>query len=281
MFVRAVIAAFVAAVAFAGCGDGATQVPAGRGGGERLDDTIYAVTTTVLEGQGHGPQLCLGGVALSLPPQCGGPDIVNWNWDDAPAKETRNGVTWGDYLVTGTYDGERFTLTAPPQAPEIASQMTSMDFSSPCPEPEGGWRLVDDSKATDDALNTTLESVNGDPEFAGSWLDQRADPGTNDPKQLVLNLRFTGDLDRHEREVRETWGGALCLTTAARSYAELMAIQNEMTGRKGLLMASTDVVRNVVQITVILDRDGELQREMDDRYGPGVVEVDSALKPAG
>lgn len=280
MSVRAVIAAFVATFVFAGCGDGATQVPAGRGGGEPVDDTIYAVTTTVLEGQGHGPQLCLGGVEDSFPPQCGGPDIVNWNWDAAPSKESANGVTWGDYLVTGTYDGERFTLTAPPREPAVASQMTSMDFSSPCPEPEGGWRVVDDSKATHDALNTTLQSADADPEFAGAWIDQSAAPGTNDPKRLVLNLRFTADLNRHEGEVRETWGGALCLTTAARSYAELMAIQNEMTGREGLLMASTDVVRNVVQITVILDRDGELQREMDDRYGPGVVEVDSALKPA-
>ena len=58
-----------------------------------------------------------------------------------------------------------------------------------------------------------------------------------------------------------------------------MAIQRELESQPGLLMASVDVVGNMVEITVILDRDGELQREMDQRYGPGVVEVDSALEP--
>ena len=280
MSVRAVIAAFVAALVFAGCGDGATQVPAGRGQEEPVDDTIYAVTTTVLESGDHGPQLCLGGVALSLPPQCGGPDIVNWDWDDAPAKETRNGVTWGDYLVTGTYDGERFTLTAPPQTPEVATQMTSMDFTSPCPEPPSGWRPVDEAKTTDDSLSKTLQVADADPEFAGGWVDQSAAPGTNDPKRLVLNLRFTADLDRHERQVRETWGGALCITQARHSQLELRAIQEDLVDVGGHLSSSIDVVRNVVEVTVILDRDGELQRDMDERYGTGVVVVDSALKPA-
>ena len=275
MSVRVVIAVIVATYAFAGCGDDATQVPAGRG----ADDTIYAVSTTVLESPDHGPQLCLGGVQESLPPQCSGPDIVNWNWEEAPSKETVNGVTWGDYIVAGTFDGERFTLTEPPQAPEAATQMSTMDFTSPCPEPPGGWQVVDDSKATDDALNTTLQRVDTDPDFAGAWLDQSAAPGTNDPRRLVLNLRFTDDLERHEREVRATWGGALCITEAERSQAELASIQQALGGTEGLLSSSVEVVRNVLQVTVILDRDGKLQRELDERYGAGVVEVDSALKP--
>ena len=136
---RVVIVALVVALAFAGCGDDATQVPAGSG----PDNTIYAVTTTVLESPDHGPQLCLGLVATSLPPQCGGPAIVNWDWEEAPSKESANGVTWGDYLLVGTYDGERFTLTRPPAPPSTAAAMSSLAFRSPCPKPEGGWRVVD------------------------------------------------------------------------------------------------------------------------------------------
>lgn len=276
MSVRLVIASVVAVLAVAGCGNDATQVPAGSA----PDDTVYAVTTTVLESPDHGPQLCLGGVQESLPPQCGGPDIIGWDWEDVPSKETARGVTWGEYLVAGTYDGERFTLTRPPEPPEVTTEMTSVDFSSPCAEPEGGWRVVDDAKATDEALSATLQAMEHVRDFAGGWVDQSAAPGTNDPKRLVLNLRFTADPDRHEREVRGTWGGALCITEAERSQAELMQIQNELTGREGMLSTSTDVVRNLVRVTVILDREGSLQQEMDDRYGTGVVEVDSALKPA-
>ena len=274
MNVRVVIPALIATFAIAGCGDDATQVPAGR----PLDDTIYAVTATVLESRDHGPQLCVGAVALSLPPQCGGPDIVNWNWDEAPAKETSNGVTWGRYIVAGTFDGERFTLTEPPQPPEMSTQMSSVDFTSPCEEPPGGWQVVDQTKVTDEALSTTLQVVNTDPEFAGAWIDQNG--GENDPQRMVLNLRFTADLDRHEREVRETWGGALCITEAEHPLQELMQIQDELTERGGFLSIAADQVRNVVEVTVILDRDGEVQREMDERYGEGVVEVESALKPA-
>lgn len=271
---RAVIAVFVVVVATAGCGDDATQVPAGRG----PDDTIYAVMTTVLENAEHGPQLCVGGVEESYPPQCGGPDVVNWDWAEAPAKESANGVTWGTYLVAGTYDGERFTLTAPPELPEATTQMHSVDFTSPCAEPPGGWQVVDQTKAADDALSTTLQVVNTDPDFAGAWIDQNG--GANDPNQLVLNLRFTADLDRHEREVRETWGGALCVTLAEHTLADLREIQEEVHGRHQPLSSSVDEVRNIVEVTVILDHEGELQREMDERYGEGVVEVESALKPA-
>ena len=276
MNVRAVIAVLVVVVAAAGCGDGATQVPAGQA----PDDTIYAVMTTVLENAEHGPQLCIGGVQESFPPQCGGPDVVNWDWEEAPAKESANGVTWGTYLVAGTYDGESFTLTAPPELPEATTQMQSVDFTSPCVEPPGGWSVIDGTKATHDALDATLQAAQVEDDFAGAWIDQRDDPGTNDPTRLVLNLRFTGDLERHEREVRQTWGGALCVTLAERTLAELREIQQEVHDRHQPLSSSVDEVRNLVEVGVVLDRDGDLQRELDDRYGEGVVEVESVLKPA-
>ena len=59
------------------------------------------------------PELCLGPVAESCPPQCSGPAIVGWSWADHEGTfETQQGdVRWGSYAVTGTWDGEVFTVT--------------------------------------------------------------------------------------------------------------------------------------------------------------------------
>ncbi|MHA7191522.1 hypothetical protein ACX80N_14665 [Arthrobacter sp. MDT2-16] len=69
---------------------------------------------TVLQIDDGLPQLCLGGVMESYPPQCSGPPIMNWDWDLAGGSETASGVTWGAYAVTGTWDGTTFTRTGVP-----------------------------------------------------------------------------------------------------------------------------------------------------------------------
>jgi hypothetical protein len=50
----------------------------------------------------------------SWPPQCGGgAELVDFETfaTGERAPTTENGVTWGDYEVTGTWDGERLTVT--------------------------------------------------------------------------------------------------------------------------------------------------------------------------
>jgi hypothetical protein len=42
---------------------------------------VTTVATVLQEGDGP-PELCLGGVAESFPPQCGGPEIAGWDWED-------------------------------------------------------------------------------------------------------------------------------------------------------------------------------------------------------
>jgi hypothetical protein len=76
---------------------------------------VSAVATVLQEGDGP-PELCLGGVAESLPPQCGGPEIVGWDWDAVEA-DSAQGTTWGEYAVEGTWDGETFRLTQAAPAP--------------------------------------------------------------------------------------------------------------------------------------------------------------------
>ena len=96
-----------------------------------LAEQRYAANATVLESPKHGPELCVGGVLTSLPPQCGGPPITNWDWDAVAGEESRGGTTWTQVYVEGTYDGERFTLTADPSAPRPRDE-PEKDFSDAC-----------------------------------------------------------------------------------------------------------------------------------------------------
>jgi hypothetical protein len=58
------------------------------------------------------PELCLGPVAESYPPQCGGPALTGWHWADHEGTYDEQGdVRWGTYLVTGTWDGTSMTAT--------------------------------------------------------------------------------------------------------------------------------------------------------------------------
>jgi hypothetical protein len=244
----------------------------------------FRVEATVLQSAAHGPQLCIG-VAMSYPPQCGGPDIAGWSWDGLQ-KETANATTWGSYLLVGKFDGRTFSLTEPAKITSGGQSRLyprTPDFTSPCPPPQGGWKPVDPAKATDDALNAVNGMVNSDPDYAGLWLDQeipKNDTATpqNDPQKLVLNVRFTKDLARHEADIRKVWGGALCVSQARHSEADLRKIQDELTGEPGMVFASTDVVSGTIEIGVFVAKEGR-QRELDAKYGAGLVNLIGTLEP--
>lgn len=79
-----------------------TEIPAARG------PVHTAGIATVLDRE--GPELCLGPVAESWPPQCHGPRIVGWDWRDQQGIfEHQQGVRWGSFWVAGTWDGTTFT----------------------------------------------------------------------------------------------------------------------------------------------------------------------------
>ena len=57
------------------------------------------------------PELCLGPVAESYPPQCGGPALEGWDWEEQHGVFDRQGkVRWGQFAVSGTWDGTTFTV---------------------------------------------------------------------------------------------------------------------------------------------------------------------------
>lgn len=83
---------------------------------------------TVLQSGAAPPQFCLSAVLESYPPQCSGPEIANWNWEQADQWETASGVTWGAYALTGTWNGSVFTRTG---APIPLSLYDAMPFEDP------------------------------------------------------------------------------------------------------------------------------------------------------
>ena len=77
------------------------EVPAARG-------TVHTRGLATVMDKG-GPELCLGAVAESWPPQCGGPPIEGWDWADHHGVfERQQQIRWGQFLVTGTWDGSTF-----------------------------------------------------------------------------------------------------------------------------------------------------------------------------
>jgi hypothetical protein len=280
-----------AGLVLTGCAQPGPDPEAGPGSAG-LDTQVYQVAATVLEAPGTGPQLCHA-VADSYPPQCGGPEVVGWDWD-AVESESESGTTWGSYQLTGTWDGERFTLTGSPEPYDsrLDPPDAGPDLTSPCPEPEGGWRPVDPDTATQDGLSAALTRAAADPGYAGSWVDQSylddsgdgeredLEEAGNDPTRLVLNLRFTGDFAAREQPIRQVWGGALCLSGAEHTEAELLDIQRRLPEEipEGVLGSGLDPVANAVTAQVFVV-DPDLQRELDDQYGAGTVILDGWLRP--
>jgi len=72
-------------------------------------------------------ELCLGAVAESYPPQCAGIPLEGWEWEGVDGADTAGDVTWGAYAVTGTYDGETFSVTQPPMLLALYDPMAPED----------------------------------------------------------------------------------------------------------------------------------------------------------
>lgn len=290
-----------AAVLLTACASGAGSAPTSPPRASEPVSVQTAYPATVLD-DGDGPELCLGAIMGSYPPQCGGPTLLGWDWDDwAGQYDEASGVRWAMFWVAGTYDADADTFQVAEAGPAAARTWPVYedlaDFTTPCAEPAGGWRVVDQSAANQEALDRTLAFAATMDGYAGAWLDQsinptaEPDPGAddaamieyeesmNDPTLLILNVRTTGDIATAENALREHWGGMLCVSAAERTEAELLQIQDELNALDSRPLSSwTAVTTGVVHTSVIFD-DGSLQDALDEKYGDGVVQVTSALVP--
>lgn len=249
------------------CGD--DQAAPRQGSTPTEPPARYTSTVTVLENPHHGPELCVSVVLESYPPQCGGVPVEGWDWSSVEF-EHAIGVSWGEYTVTGTFDGERLTLTEPARPPKTEAPPENERLGTPCPAPPGGWTVVDRASSMNGyaGLDAVAGYTTAQPDHAATWLDG-----------AVLNVAFTGDVDRHEQTLRSIWGGALCVSTAERSSSELDAIGAELGygTDPNVLGWSADGRRGIVIVGVVVD-DG-FQAEMDLRWGPDVIDVWPALRP--
>jgi hypothetical protein len=263
--------------------DGAASTPTPPADTPAPSGPRYQGSGTVLESEAHGPELCLGGVATSLPPQCSGIPLVGWDWDKVEGEQKAQKTTWGEYQVTGTYDGKVLTPTEPPGPAKYSE--SAIEIKSACPEPAGGWQRPDPKRANHDQLARANTAAQAQPDFAGLWIVDPNKPvgERQDMSQVILNVAFTGDLERHTKELRKHWGGALCVVQRARTEAELIKIQESLQPiltELGLVFlgSSGDVVAGVVRVDVVF-ADASQQAKLDEKFGAGVVLLTSRLRP--
>lgn len=271
---------------------GSTRPPSGPPADRGLVDDgyqgRYRATGTVLEAAGKGPQLCLGAVAASLPPQCSGPAVARWSWQAVP-HEDRGGTRWGSFTVTGRYDGTRFTLTQPATVPRPGDTPPpdGPRLDTPCPPPTGGWHPPHPGTATDAAFGNATRVAEQQTGFGALWIDQQralddgSAPGAtaaNDPTRFVLDIATTGDPAVMERAVRAVWGGSLCVTRAPRTAAELARIRSALATTPGMLSVASDDRAGQALLTVLRATAG-LRRDLDRRFGTGTVRLTGALQP--
>jgi hypothetical protein len=199
--------------------------------------------------------------------------------------EEVGGVRWGGYHLVGTWDGTTFTVTEPPSPSEAggAPAAEELDFSAPCPEPDGGWPVV--SGLTLDQHQAFLAAAQAPPDFAGMWVD--APGGTGDPGRWIYTIAYTGDLDAHRADLQAIWPGPLCVVRLPRTLAELQTIQQDVSERARtgeldlhVLWSGIDEVHGRVQLGVLVDEPAA-SADLDARYGPGVVELQPAMTAVG
>jgi hypothetical protein len=235
---------------------------------------LYQVSATVLEDKSHGPMLCLAGILLSLPPQCGNVPITNWDWRGVKA-ERMNGTVSGAYHLVGRYDGKTFTVVElGPYDPDFEpDDGTYPEPTSPCRNAAGGPQ--EDAPAADAYARSR-------PDYVTSWvthLDGR------EAGPVILNVMFSGSRERHGEARWKAWTVSICeIERNDQTARELARIRREVEASLGelglqMLWSSGPDIEPIIQIGVVADPEGKAQTTLDARYGPGVVRLEPALKP--
>lgn len=155
-------------------------------------------------------ELCLGAVAASYPPQCGGPRLTGeFAWDDVAAEE-QGGVRWTNdyYYAVGRYDraADVFTLTrplssTPPEGYTPPEEEAASDFPQLCEDPfrGGDEAFKDPDYAIQNAFQERLEQLPG---YVESWVSDG---------ERMFNVIVTGDAEQAHAALREVWPGGLCV----------------------------------------------------------------------
>lgn len=242
---------------------------------------VYGTFGTILQEPGGDPMLCVGGVAESYPPQCGGPVLVGLDWSDVTDREEASGVTWGTGWAVGTYDGTQVTLTRPVSAdpPEGLPEREdpyATDFSTLCEDPyeQGDAAFATESPegmAGQEALIRQAEGLDG---YVTLYLS---------PDQQVFNVVVNQDAPAAREALREVWGGGLCVAEQdAPTEQDSRAAQEELAELwepLGLLGVGTSGVdgRLIVDVTVA---DPATVQQIHEAVSPWLDPDDVVVVPA-
>ncbi|MFS0893299.1 hypothetical protein [Microbacterium sp. 179-I 3D3 NHS] len=294
----------VTVLVVAGCATpGAEKVREGGALGAAISSTFMTEASgSVIERDGQ-TRLCFG-VLQSNPPVCGGGvELSGWDWEAVEGKyEAHAGVRWGDFTVTGAYDSDAETLAVVSTGPIAATPTTDPRgpiLPSRCPAPDGGWKIVDETRASSEALHAATGTIMSMEGFGTMWIDRSeiptVPPGTDTLEEMrldavhaglsILNVGVRSDPASAEERIRDVWGGALCVFSVAYTATELNARVQAIVGdprrmtEQQIMTVGPDALTGVITVQVVHDVDGALQREMDQQYGPGAVVVSSILVP--
>jgi hypothetical protein len=147
--------------------------------------------------------------------------------------------------------------------------------------------VPDPSRRSERSLAPVTRAARAQPDFAGMWISYLAPMGGNvaeDSGEFVLNVAFTGDLARHQAQLRPRWGGRLCVARQQRSYRELLRVQRQLQGAAaqglGLRVLGTgiDEYANAVGLQVVVLEE-RARAALEARYGAGAVRATAALTP--
>jgi hypothetical protein len=125
---------------------------------------------------GGSPELCLGPVAESHPPQCSGVPLDDWTWEGVEGFESSGDTTWGAYAVQGTYDGETLTVTQPPIMLALFDPMMTDDPTAGEPGATDEATLLTIQEELSAALGDDL--LGSVPQDGRLWVDVVWDDGT-------------------------------------------------------------------------------------------------------
>jgi hypothetical protein len=253
-----------------------TAVPAASG------SVVTSRPVTVTD-DGSGARLCFSdatwGGGLPDPLVCDDAAVAGWDWDRLGGEFTEEqGVRMGFYRLVGTFDGTTFSVE---EATQPAPEPDVFDYEIPCPTPEGGWQVVDDSRVSRDDLMQATSLAQGLDDFATVAVSTPGgEPGPREPAATVVSVFVAGDPAGAEAAIREVWSGMLCVTRVERTEKELLALQKSTLDLPGFVQSGAGSPSNELEFTVFHD-DGRIQQWVDEQHGAGVVVVESILRPVG
>lgn len=272
MAVRRRALVLLGACALAGCG-GQSAVPLGGAPEESPSVPRWQVDATMLQTASQPLTACYSTLDSLPPAGCSGAIVVGASANRIPgATKYPNGtITTPVMHLVGTYKDGRLTLTEPPtSSAPVAPPPTKPNPPVSCPVPAGGWPL---DRANEAGFSRVAAYVNTQPDGGSPRIDR---------SQRIMTAPFTGDLERHRRELAAVYDGPVCVELARASQRDLAALGKQVSDEVkqkgyGLLSVRSGNAFGTAVITVVAASDRD--REAIAQEHPGLVEVESFLNP--